>query len=107
MAPQRRVLLERCGLTDPGDIADAFRDGVYATFARMLDDGRPERVIEEVRAAGLTGRGGAYFQTAVKWAAGRAAPGTPKDIVVNGGEGEAGIFKDRHPVGGGADRPVR
>ena len=104
MAPQRRVLLERCGLTDPGDIADAFRDGVYATFARMLDDGRPERVIEEVRAAGLAGRGGAYFQTAVKWAACRAAPGTPKYIVVNGEEGEPGIFKDRHLMEGDPHR---
>jgi len=72
MGPQHRVLLERCGLIDADDIADALRHDAYATFARALEAGAPERVIEEVRAAGLAGRGGAYFQTAVKWrAAGR------------------------------------
>jgi NADH:ubiquinone oxidoreductase subunit F (NADH-binding)/NADH:ubiquinone oxidoreductase subunit E len=104
MAPQHRVLLERCGLTDPGDIADALRRGAYAAFAQALTDGKPERVIEEVRAAGLAGRGGAYFQTAVKWAGARAARGAPKYIVVNAEEGEPGIFKDRHLMEGDPHR---
>jgi NADH:ubiquinone oxidoreductase subunit F (NADH-binding)/NADH:ubiquinone oxidoreductase subunit E len=93
---QRRILMERCGVADPYDIADALRHGAYETFARVLEDGRPEAVIEELRASGLAGRGGAYFQTAVKWAACRAAAGNPKFLVVNGEEGEPGIFKDRH-----------
>ena len=104
LAPQRRVLLERCGVTDPGDIADALRHGAYAAFAQALSEGKPERVIEEVRAAGLAGRGGAYFQTAVKWAGCRAARGAPKYIVVNGEEGEPGIFKDRHLMEGDPHR---
>jgi len=74
---QRRILMERCGVADPYDIADALRHGAYETFARVLEDGRPEAVIEEVRASGLAGRGGAYFQTAVKWAACRAAAWSP------------------------------
>jgi NADH-quinone oxidoreductase subunit F len=104
LAPQRRVLLERCGMADPYDVADALRHGAYGTFARALDDGRPEAVIEEVRAAGLAGRGGAYFQTAVKWAGARAAAGSPKFLVVNGEEGEPGIFKDRHLMEGDPHR---
>ena len=104
MAPQRRILLEHCGLTDPRDIADAVRRGAYASFARALADGRPERVIGEVRAAGLAGRGGAYFQTALKWEACRAAAGSPKFVVVNGEEGEPGIFKDRHLMEGDPHR---
>jgi len=58
MAPQRRLLIERCGMADPYDIADALRHGAYAAFARALEDGQAAAVIEEVRAAGLTGRGG-------------------------------------------------
>ncbi|HET7342614.1 MAG TPA: NADH-ubiquinone oxidoreductase-F iron-sulfur binding region domain-containing protein, partial [Methylomirabilota bacterium] len=104
LAPQQRILLQRCGMADPYDIADALRHGAYAAFARALDDGRPEAVIEEVRAAGLAGRGGAYFQTAVKWAACRAAAGAPKFLVVNGEEGEPGIFKDRHLMEGDPHR---
>ena len=100
LARQRRVLLRRCGVTDPGDIADAIRAGAYAALARVLDAGDPERVLAEVRASGLQGRGGAYFQAAVKWAACRAAPGAPRYLVVNGEEGEPGIFKDRHLMEG-------
>jgi NADH-quinone oxidoreductase subunit F len=104
MAAQRRVLTERCGLADPYDIADALRHGTYATLASVLEEGRPEAVIEEVRAAGLAGRGGAYFQTAVKWSACRAAAGSPKYLVINGEEGEPGIFKDRHLMEGDPHR---
>jgi NADH-quinone oxidoreductase subunit F len=102
--PQRRILMERCGVADPYDIADALRHGAYAAFASALEDGRPERVIGEVRAAALAGRGGAYFQTAVKWAACRAATGARKYLVVNGEEGEPGIFKDRHLMEGDPHR---
>ena len=104
MSAQRRLLTERCGLADPYDIADALRHGTYATLAQALEEGRPEGVIDELRAAGLAGRGGAYFQTAVKWAACRAAAGSPKYIVVNGEEGEPGIFKDRHLMEGDPHR---
>jgi NADH-quinone oxidoreductase subunit F len=103
-APQRRILMERCGVADPYDIADALRHGAYDTLARVLEEGRPETVTDEVRASGLTGRGGAYFQTAVKWAACRAAAGAPKFLVVNGEEGEPGIFKDRHLMEGDPHR---
>jgi NADH:ubiquinone oxidoreductase subunit F (NADH-binding)/NADH:ubiquinone oxidoreductase subunit E len=104
LAVQRRVLLERCGMADPHDIADAIRHGGYATFADALDVGDPEHVIEEVRAAGLAGRGGAYFPTAVKWRTCRDAAGSPKFLVVNGEEGEPGIFKDRHLMEGDPHR---
>src|SRR5439155_1375087 len=90
--------LGTCGLAVGA--ADALGHGAYGAFARALEDGRPEQVIEEVRASGLAGRGGAYFQTAVKWAACRAAAGAPKLLVVNAEEGEPGIFKDRHLMEG-------
>jgi NADH:ubiquinone oxidoreductase subunit F (NADH-binding)/NADH:ubiquinone oxidoreductase subunit E len=96
LASQHRVLLARAGVVDPGDITDAIRRGAYHALADALDGAKPERVIAEVRAAGLQGRGGAYFQTAMKWEACRAASGEPKFVVVNAEEGEPGIFKDRH-----------
>jgi NADH-quinone oxidoreductase subunit F len=104
LGPQRRVLMERCGIADPYDIADALRHGAYVALAEALEDGRPERILDEVRAAGLAGRGGAYFQTATKWAAARGARGEPKYLVVNGEEGEPGIFKDRHLMEGDPHR---
>jgi NADH-quinone oxidoreductase subunit F len=106
IAAQHRLLLERCGMADPDDIADAIRHGTYVTLGHTLDAGEPERVIEEVRAAGLAGRGGAYFPTAVKWRACRDAKGEPKFVVVNGEEGEPGIFKDRHLMEGDPHRLI-
>ncbi len=98
-ASQERVLLARAGVIDPEDLGDALRHGAYRALARALD-GPPEAVIESVKTAGLQGRGGAFFPTATKWEACRRAAGEPKYVVVNGEEGEPGIFKDRHLMEG-------
>ena len=104
LAGQRRELMSRCGLTDPDDIADAIRRGSYEIFKRALAEARPERLIETVKRAGLRGRGGAYFQAALKWEGARRASGPIKHLIVNGEEGEPGIFKDRHLMEGDPHR---
>jgi NADH-quinone oxidoreductase subunit F len=101
---QRRELMDRCGVIDPDDLADAIRHGSYEQWRRVLGEGQPERVIETVRQAGLRGRGGAYFQAALKWEGARRAAGSPKHLIVNGEEGEPGIFKDRHLMEGDPHR---
>ena len=66
-------------------------------YARALDMA-PEEVIDLVGKAGLRGRGGAGFPTAVKW---RGTIETAREndsdlfIVANGAEGEPGTYKDR------------
>jgi formate dehydrogenase iron-sulfur subunit len=104
LAGQRRELMSRCGLTDPGDIADAIRLGSYEVLTRVLGEAQPERVIETIKRAGLRGRGGAYFQAALKWEGARRAAGPIKYLIVNGEEGEPGIFKDRHLLEGDPHR---
>jgi NADH:ubiquinone oxidoreductase subunit F (NADH-binding)/NADH:ubiquinone oxidoreductase subunit E len=106
LTPQRRALLDRCGVTDPRDTADAIRRGAYAALARALADGRPETVIDTVTSARLLGRGGTYSEAAAKWEGARRAPGWPKYLVVNGEEGEPGLFKDRHLMEGDPHRLI-
>lgn len=101
---QHRAVLERCGTVNANDLADALRQDSYATFARILEQGDPLAVIHEVKVSGLAGRGGAYFGAAHKWEACRNAPGSPKYLVINGEEGEPGIFKDRHLMEGDPHR---
>ena len=96
---QERVVLARLGALDPDNLDDALVHGAYASLARALDDS-PDALVGAVKAAGLQGRGGAFFPTAIKWEACRAAIGDPKYIVMNGEEGEPGIFKDRHLMEG-------
>src|SRR3954454_19640999 len=57
----------------------------------------PDRVIEELEASGLRGRGGAGFPTGTKWrtVAENQSTVLPTTVVVNGAEGEPGTFKDR------------
>jgi [NiFe] hydrogenase diaphorase moiety large subunit len=51
--------------------------------------------IDEVKRAGLRGRGGAGFSTAQKWQSCREAAGDERYVVCNADEGEPGTFKDR------------
>lgn len=57
----------------------------------------PDDLIATIADAGLRGRGGAGFPTAVKWRTVADSAGTvePTAVVVNAAEGEPGTFKDR------------
>lgn len=55
----------------------------------------PDEVIKEIMEAGLTGLGGAFFPTHLKWQSCRNQADPEKYIVCNADEGEPGTFKDR------------
>jgi [NiFe] hydrogenase diaphorase moiety large subunit len=55
----------------------------------------PEQVIDEVKRAGLLGRGGAGFPTGLKWEFCRREKAAEHYVVCNADEGEPGTFKDR------------
>jgi len=66
-------------------------DGTAAILAR----GR-EALVEEMKASGLRGRGGAGFPTGVKWSfMPKQSDGRPAYLVVNADESEPGTCKDR------------
>jgi len=67
--------------------------GGYETLRTALAEMAPEKILEEVKAANLRGRGGAGFPAGVKW--GFLAPAAPRYLVINGDESEPGTFKDR------------
>ena len=54
-----------------------------------------ERIVDELKASGLTGYGGAGFPTGVKWEA-VSRETAPRYVVVNADEGEPGTIKDRY-----------
>ena len=61
---------------------------------------KPEEVIEEVKRAGLRGRGGGGFPTGVKWSFAKASPGNDKYLICNADEGDPGAFMDRSVLEG-------
>lgn len=68
--------------------------GGGSAYEKALDS-HATQVIAAIRAAGLRGRGGAGFPTAIKWQTVRDSPATTKYVICNAGEGEPGTFKDR------------
>lgn len=93
-ASEHSLLLQRVGKVDPTSL-DAYRaSGGYAALPRALDMGA-EKVIAEVIASKLLGRGGAAFPTGRKWDAVAKQPARPHYLVCNADESEPGTFKDR------------
>src|SRR5260370_13352139 len=72
--------------------------GGYQAIRKVLNGGMaPKAVTDEVKDADLRGRGGAGFQTGVKWSfvpLGKDVP-NPTYLVVNADQMEPGTFKDR------------
>ena len=68
----------------------------YQAWRKILAGGlTPEEVIEEVKASGLRGRGGAGFPTGLKWSFMPKGYEGQKYLVVNSDESEPGTCHDR------------
>ena len=93
--PEKRVVLRNCEVIEPNRITTYLdRDGFKALA--KAQDMTQDQVIEEMKASGLRGRGGAGFPCGLKWEMARQAPGTEKYVICNADEGEVGTFKDRY-----------
>ncbi len=94
---QTRTILGNNQKLDPIRIFDYIERGGYAALAKVLANPDPVSIIEEVKAAGLRGRGGAGFPTGKKWEMARASgkPGEQKYVVCNADEGDPGAYMDR------------
>jgi NADH-quinone oxidoreductase subunit F len=87
-------LVRRIGKVDPSSL-DAYRKaGGYSALAKALEMGA-DRVIAEVTASKLMGRGGAAFPTGRKWESVARESIKPHYVVCNADESEPGTFKDR------------
>ncbi|NMB38682.1 MAG: NADH-quinone oxidoreductase subunit NuoF [Firmicutes bacterium] len=91
---QVRIALKNCGVINPEDIDSYIQAGGYRGLKKAVKSS-PEKVIEELKEAGLRGRGGAGFPTHLKWSLTRQAEGELKYIVCNADEGDPGAFMDR------------
>ncbi len=94
-ARQQRIILRNCGHINPERIEDYVAAGGYRALRKALLEMTPPQVIEEIKAAGLRGRGGAGFSTGQKWEFCRRSPGNGKYVICNADEGDPGAFMDR------------
>ncbi|CEP94763.1 iron-only hydrogenase [[Clostridium] sordellii] len=92
---QMRIALHNCGYINPEKVEDYLANDGYLMLGKCLTELKHEEVIEEVKASGLRGRGGAGFPTGIKWEATRKSPSNQKYVVCNADEGDPGAFMDR------------
>jgi len=97
---QEKIVLNHCGQIDPEDIEAYLAVGGYKGAEKALTSMTPDQVIQEIKNAGLRGRGGAGFPTGIKWELCRKSPGDQKFIICNADEGDPGAFMDRAVIEG-------
>ncbi len=88
------ILTANCGLGHTVELSEYLDLGGYQALRKAFQT-QPRQIIEEIKNAGLVGRGGAAFPTGLKWEAAANAPGAVKYVVCNADEAEPGTFKDR------------
>ena len=89
-----RIFTNLYGFDDWG-LEGARRRGDWDNTRALLDKGR-DWIVDEVKASGLRGRGGAGFSTGLKWSfMPKVNDGRPHYLVVNADESEPGTCKDR------------
>jgi NADH-quinone oxidoreductase subunit F len=94
LADKDRIFTNLYGMED-WTLKGAKARGDWDNTRAILALGR-DKIIEEVKASGLRGRGGAGFSTGMKWSfMPKLSDGRPSYLVVNADEGEPGTCKDR------------
>jgi NADH:ubiquinone oxidoreductase subunit F (NADH-binding) len=94
MAEEMRILMRNYGKIDPLNIDDYLNAGGYKSLEKARSMSQKD-LIEEVRKSGLRGRGGADFNTGMKWNFSYSAVADQKYVICNADEGEPGTYKDR------------
>ena len=92
---QQRLVLGNNGQIEPTKIEDYVAAGGYQALPKALFEMDPDQIIDEIKASGLRGRGGAGFPTGKKWESCRDAVGDLKYVICNCDEGDPGAYMDR------------
>ena len=95
---EKRIIfknIDRPGWTT--DIGCYFHDGGYEELKKAFTM-KPEQIVNEVKASGLRGRGGAGFPCGVKWGFIKPGGSKPVYLICNADESEPGTFKDRYII---------
>jgi NADH-quinone oxidoreductase subunit F len=93
--PKENVILSKYfGDPEARSYAGWVKRGGYEALRKAVGMTR-EAIVEEVKASGLRGRGGAGFPTGLKWSFMPKEAVRPHYLVCNADESEPGTFKDR------------
>ena len=98
LADKDRIFTNLYGY-QPWNLAAAKKRGDWDNTKALLGLGR-DKIIDEIKASNLRGRGGAGFPTGLKWSfmPKEPNPARPSFLVINADESEPGSCKDREII---------
>jgi len=91
----KAICFDRIDIPNQKKLDVARANGAYEFLPTVLKEFSSAKIIEEVKTAGIRGRGGAGFPTGLKWSFVPRNTGKPIYLMCNADEGEPGTFKDR------------
>ena len=95
MKLQKKIVTKNFGNIDPKDIDQYIANGGYEALDQALNDHTAEEIVNQVKNSGLRGRGGAAFNTGLKWSFLAPAKAKDKYVLCNCEEGDPGAFNDK------------
>ena len=98
---QEKLVLRDCGLIDPERIEEYIGIGGYGGLVKAITAMSPDAIIDEIKASGLRGRGGAGFPTWKKWRIMRdnvLANQGEAYVICNADEGDPGAYMNRNEI---------
>jgi NADH-quinone oxidoreductase subunit F len=94
--PEMRVVLKNCGVINPNELTSYLdRDG-FKGLEKVRQKMTRQEVIDQIKASGLRGRGGAGFPCGLKLEMARRTESDQRFLICNADEGEVGTYKDRY-----------
>jgi len=94
--PEKQIVLRNCGIMNPNDITSFLDREGFKGLEKALKKMTAQEVIEQIKASGLRGRGGAGFPCGLKWESAWKSESDQKFLICNADEGEMGTYKDRY-----------
>jgi formate dehydrogenase iron-sulfur subunit len=94
LARQQRLTFSRAGVGDPLCIKNYQNLAGFSGLTHAIRL-KGQEIVDELKASGLRGRGGAAFPAGIKWQTVLDTPNEQKYIVCNADEGDSGTFADR------------
>ncbi len=95
LSSQTQIATKNNGEMDPLDIHEYMEKGGFKALEGCLKERKPQNILKNIQASGLRGRGGAGYETYLKWKVVSESESATKYIICNGDEGDPGAFMDR------------
>jgi len=92
---QKRIILDGCGIVDPGSIEEYIAKDGYKAFLKTIRHYTYKEICEIITESELRGRSGSGYPAGEKWKIAYHTPADQKYLVCNAEESDPGAFMDR------------